>query len=76
MKISVPNNLKHYKLIDTSVITKGQTIIVQSAYELEPSKFNNCLICDEFLVNKRADAKTCSVLCRKKLSNKKIKEKV
>jgi hypothetical protein len=70
MKISVPENLRNYKLIDTSVFTKGECIIVQSAYELDSSKFNNCLICDEPIVNKRADAKTCSDLCRKKLSLK------
>lgn len=38
--------------------------------ELDLSKFNNCLICDEPIVNKRADAKTCSDLCRKRLSLK------
>tara|TARA_S200002703_G_C3695266_1_gene213499 strand:- start:161 stop:514 length:354 start_codon:yes stop_codon:yes gene_type:complete len=38
--------------------------------ESDTSQFNSCLICNEILVNKRADAKTCSDLCRKKLSLK------
>lgn len=80
MKISVPENLRNYKLIDTSVFTKGKCIIVQSAYELDPSKFNNCDVCNTPIINKRSGSKTCSDYCRvkkcllkKKLSLKKEK---
>lgn len=72
MHLNVPN-LRKYKLVNTHVITKNNNIIVECIYEPDESKCKKCLWCNVLMIDKREDAKTCSDVCRKKLSLKRGK---